>query len=348
MRLIELSAGTETNDVISEHTHPDQNPDLNITGLSADSRMVKPGFLFAALPGATMDGRAFVPQALNNGAAAILAPSGFDLKEWAKDAPTKNVSVLTDPDPRRRLAHMAARFYGAQPDTIAAITGTNGKTSVASFTRQIWTALGHKAAAAGTLGLNVSGGLGAPGMTSGPGLTTPDPVQLHKTLAELKSNGVNYLAMEASSHGLDQRRLDGVRITAAAFTNLTRDHLDYHHTMAAYRAAKFRLFDTLLSPVGVAVAPAHAPETAAIRTIAEKRNCRLLTYGHLQKNDDAVDIGCRDATPNGDGWTLSLEILGVAHAIDFALPGEFQIDNALCALALVIACGGDPVRATNA
>jgi UDP-N-acetylmuramoyl-L-alanyl-D-glutamate--2,6-diaminopimelate ligase len=338
LRLTELSEGTETNDVISQRAHP--NPE--ITGLTADSRKVEPGFLFAALPGARVDGRAFVPQALRNGAAAILAPQGFQLKDWAQDAPARDVNVLTDPDPRRRLARMAARFYDAQPDTIAAITGTNGKTSVASFTRQIWAALGYKAAATGTLGLT------APNMSSGPGLTTPDPVQLHKTLAELKSSGVDYLVMEASSHGLDQRRLDGVRVTAAAFTNLTRDHLDYHHTMAAYRSAKLRLFDTLLAPGGLAVAPAGAPETATLASIAAERGHKFLTYGRIESSDAPIDIACRSATPRNNGWALSLEILGASYEIDFALPGAFQIDNALCALALVIGCGGDPAQATQA
>jgi UDP-N-acetylmuramoyl-L-alanyl-D-glutamate--2,6-diaminopimelate ligase len=343
LRLTELSEGTETNDVISQRAHP--NPE--ITGLTADSRLVEPGFLFAALPGASVDGRAYIPQALRNGAAAILAPQGFDLKDWAPDAPTQDtpghgVNILTDPDPRRRLARMAARFYDAQPDTIAAITGTNGKTSVASFTRQIWTALGYKAAATGTLGLT------APNMSSGPGLTTPDPVQLHKTLAELKSNGVDFLAMEASSHGLDQRRLDGVCVTAAAFTNLSRDHLDYHHTMAAYRSAKIRLFDTLLAPGGLAVAPAGAPEMAIIAAIAAERGHKLLTYGRILDSDSSIDIACRTATPHNNGWALSLEILGASYDIKFELPGAFQIDNALCALALVIGGGGDPAEATNA
>ncbi|MBT5107370.1 MAG: UDP-N-acetylmuramoyl-L-alanyl-D-glutamate--2,6-diaminopimelate ligase [Rhodospirillaceae bacterium] len=340
MRLIELMEMVETNDVTLERI----KPDLDIVGLSADSRAVLPGYLFAALPGAAADGRAYIPQALDNGAVAILAPSGFRLQDWTGDAVRDDISVITDPDPRRRLARMAARFHGAQPDTIAAVTGTNGKTSVTSFTRQLWSALGYRSASAGTLGLV------APDMAGGetePSLTTPDPVRLHETLAALKVGGVDHLALEASSHGLDQRRLDGVDITAAAFTNLTRDHLDYHRSMTAYRNAKLRLFDTLLKPGGVAVAPGAAPELRAIATLAAERGFRVLTYGQNHNGETPLHVGYHAATPNGDGWTLSLEVMGQHHDVEFALPGAFQIDNALCALALAIGCGADPATATR-
>ena len=339
MHLIELVEITETNYVTLERL----KPDLEITGLSVDSRNVLPGHVFAALPGSTVDGRNFIPQALKNGAVAILAPSGFHLKDWTDGAKWDDIGVITDPDPRRRLARMAARFHGAQPVAVAAITGTNGKTSVASFTRQIWTAMGYRAASAGTLGLT------APDMESGPGgLTTPDPVKMHEMLAALKANGVDHLALEASSHGLDQRRLDGVDITAAAFTNLTRDHLDYHHSMTAYRSAKMRLFDTLLKPGGIAVAPGDAVEKTAIAKLAAERGCQLLTYGRNYDGEAALDVGYHAATPHGDGWTLSLEIMGHSCVVSFALPGTFQIDNALCALALVIGCGANPATAARA
>lgn len=343
MRLIELVEIAEPNDMTMERI----KPDLNIAGLSADSRAILPGFLFAALPGAATDGRAYIPQALENGAVAILAPAGFRLQDWTGGAVRDDISVITDPDPRRRLARMAARFHGAQPDTIAAVTGTNGKTSVVSFTRQIWAALGYRAASAGTLGLTAPGMVRGANKEAGPGLTTSDPIQLHETLAALKADGVDRLALEASSHGLDQRRLDGVNITAAAFTNLTRDHLDYHRSMTAYRNAKLRLFDTLLKTGGVAVAPGAAPELRAIATLAAERDFRVLTYGRNHDGEAPLHVGYHAATPYGDGWTLSLEVMGQHHDVEFALPGAFQIDNALCALALVIGCGADPATATR-
>ena len=189
---------------------------VEISGLTADSREVRPGWLFAALPGAKADGARFVPDAIAKGAAAILVKSGADVSG------AERVPVLASAEPRRALALMAARFFAAQPDKIVAVTGTSGKTSVADFTRQIFAALGRKAASLGTIGL-----VKPDGSVYG-SLTTPDPIALHRTLSELAAEGVTHLAFEASSHGLDQHRLDGVRLTAAAFTNLGRDHLDYH------------------------------------------------------------------------------------------------------------------------
>ncbi len=226
--------------------------DVEIVGITADSRQVRPGWLFAAMPGSKADGARFVPEALSKGAAAILAGIGADI------AAPEGVPVIRAAEPRRALALMAARFYGAQPETILAVTGTSGKTSVADFTRQILAALGHKAASLGTIGLvKPDGGVyGA--------LTTPDPVTLHATLAELAREGITHLAFEASSHGLDQHRLDGVRIKAAAFTNLGRDHLDYHPTLDAYFAAKLRLFSELLPPDGIAVVNADAERAGEV------------------------------------------------------------------------------------
>jgi UDP-N-acetylmuramoyl-L-alanyl-D-glutamate--2,6-diaminopimelate ligase len=215
--------------------------DVQITGLTADSRQVEPGYLFAALPSATRgsgtDGREYIPDALARGAVAVLAPPGTVL-----DGSTQ---LVMDENPRRQLALLAARFYQRQPKNVAAVTGTNGKSSVVGFTRQIWSHLGLPAASIGTLGID------ADGFDAGPSLTTPDPVALHQTLADLSAAGIDHLAMEASSHGLDQYRLDGVTITAAAFTNLTRDHLDYHRTEAEYFAAKARLFEQLLPADGM-------------------------------------------------------------------------------------------------
>src|SRR5258707_7504375 len=208
---------------------------IAITGLTADSRQVRPGYLFAALPGAKMDGRHFIPTAIAQGATAILVPEGGELPQVPDQ-----VALATAANPRRALALLAARFNGAQPKTIAAVTGTSGKTSTTVFTRQLWALLGLPAASLCTIGLV------APGYQLPDSLTTPDPVELHRILAELASRHIDHLAMEASSHGLDQFRLDGVEVTAAAFTNLSRDHLDYHGDMRAYLAAKLRLFSALL------------------------------------------------------------------------------------------------------
>ncbi|NKB54879.1 MAG: UDP-N-acetylmuramoyl-L-alanyl-D-glutamate--2,6-diaminopimelate ligase [Alphaproteobacteria bacterium] len=301
-------------------------PDIDITGLTADSRDVRPGFLFAALPGAARDGRDYIGQAIEKGATAVLAPPTVqpnDIKGGAQ--------LIRDPTPRRQLSLMAARFYQAQPDTVAAVTGTNGKTSVTNFVHQLWTLLGHRSAALGTLGIT------APGREAGGGLTTPDPVRLHESLAALKRDGFNHLAIEASSHGLDQYRLDGVRIAAAAFTNLSRDHLDYHETMDAYLDSKLRLFTELLRDGGTAVVDADSPQYDRIADIVRHRRLHLLTYG---RNDG--DIRCRNATNHEGAWSLSINALGKRYKVDFALPGAFQIDNALCALALVIGCGAAP------
>src|SRR5579872_1412436 len=212
-----------------------------VSGISADSRGVKPGFLFAAVPGTKADGLIYLPQALAAGAVAVLA-------ERAPAAPLpEDAALVIVPDVRRALALAAAKFFPRQPATIAAVTGTSGKTSVAAFTRQIWAALGHVAASIGTIGVVTPAGevYGS--------LTTPDPVELHRVVDRIAGEGVTHLALEASSHGLDQHRLDGVRIAAGAFTNLSRDHLDYHPTIEAYLAAKLRLFEDLIALGGTAV-----------------------------------------------------------------------------------------------
>ena len=301
-------------------------PEIDITGLTADSRDVRPGFLFAALPGAKEDGRAYIQEAIDNGAVAILAPPAVNAREIAAD-----VALLTDTAPRRRLALFAAQFHQTQPDTIAAVTGTNGKTSVTHFVHQIWHQLGHRSAALGTLGIT------AHGHEPGAGLTTPDPVRLHESLSALKRDGVNHLAIEASSHGLDQYRLDGVRIAAAAFTNLSRDHLDYHETMGAYLGSKLRLFSELLLDGGTAVVDADSAQYDRIAAIVRDRGLHMLTYGR-----NRGDIRCTSATPGADTWSLGVDAFGTPYKVDFALPGAYQIDNALCALALTIACGAAP------
>ena len=239
---------------------------VEITGLGADSRAIQPGWLFAALPGSRTDGRRFIAEALARGAAAVL--TGPD-----PAAIETSVPLIVDPDPRRRLALIAARFYGRQPRCIVAVTGTSGKTSVACFAMQLWTRLGLRAASLGTLGLIAPDGHGDTG------LTTPDPVRLHALLAELAADGVEHLALEASSHGLDQRRLDGVHLAAAAFTNLSRDHFDYHATFEGYLAAKRRLFSELLPPGGTAVLNADQPEFAPLAAVCRERGIAVLDYG---------------------------------------------------------------------
>ena len=307
MRLTELSPGTA--------------PDPEIAGITADSRKVLPGFLFAALPGVAHDGRDFIADAIAKGAVAILAPTGTRI-------PNARVVLVADDDPRHALAVMAARFYGRQPKTICAVTGTNGKTSVADFTRQIWTALGHRAASLGTLGIR------APGFAVKGALTTPDPVALHASLARLTEEGVERLAIEASSHGLEQSRLDGLMLTAAAFTNLTRDHLDYHVDMDAYRAAKLRLFDALLPRGATAVLNADSPEFDAFAAICRKRGQKMVSYG-------AKGEGLRlDAVaPHTHGQQIQFSAGGRRFETELALVGAFQAHNVLAALGLVTASG---------
>jgi len=300
--------------------------DTQITGITCDSRHVDTGFLFAALPGSNVDGRGFIDQAINRGAVAILAPVGTN-----DDA---RIAVLTSSNPRRSYARMAARFFAAQPASIAAITGTNGKTSVASFTRQIWNSLGFKAASMGTLGIS------APGFESPEGLTTPDPADLHQNLAKLAGLGVEKLAMEASSHGLDQYRLDGVKVSLAAFTNLSRDHLDYHGSMEHYLAAKARLFTEILDGGGVGVLNA---DDQAFGSLSEAVRGRMISYGRAGK-----DIHLENIQATSGGQRLDINVLGKAYSVALPLAGAFQVENALCALGLVLAGGAEPDGAVQA
>ena len=298
---------------------------LEIAGVTADSRHVVPGDLFAALPGAHADGRAFIADAVERGAVAVLAPPGT---AWPPGVPPR--PIIIDPEPRQSLAQIAAILAGPQPETVVAVTGTNGKTSTVEFTRQLWASAGAKAASLGTLGVI------APGFDPGPGLTTPDPVSLAETLAGLGRHGVSKAAMEASSHGLDQFRLDGVRLAAAAFTNLTRDHLDYHGTLDGYRQAKLRLFETLLPPGAPAVAHADmdAATLQAIRTIATRRRLDLRTVG-----EQGTRFRLVEARPRADGQDLTVLVGGRRREVVLNLPGRFQADNVLVAAALTEALG---------
>lgn len=309
---------------------PGANAGVRVRGISADSRQVAAGDLFVAVAGARADGKKFAAEAARRGAVAV---AGEGARPADLPATTPYIEV---PDARAALAQAVARLYPRQPGTIVAVTGTNGKTSVASFTRQIWARLGEKAASVGTLGV------AAPGRTVAGNLTTPDPVGLHRVLDELAGEGVTHLAMEASSHGLDQRRLDGVKLKAGAFTNLTRDHLDYHGTEEAYRAAKLRLFDTLLPPGTAAVIDADHDESGAFAAAAEKRKLRLFTVGRKGR-----DLTLIDAKPEGFAQTLAIRA-GTEHRVRLPLVGAFQVSNALVAAGLAIATGTTAADAISA
>ncbi len=301
-------------------TPPPDDPD--ITGLTSDSREAKPGYLFAALAGSRTDGVRFIDDAVAKGATAVLTAD-------RTVASKLSIPVIVDPAPRRRLAHIAARFYAPQPDSIAAVTGTNGKTSVAAFTRQIWARHGWRAASLGTIGI-VGPDFERPG-----NLTTPDPVVLHQELNALKRQGIEHVAVEASSHGLDQFRLDGLAVTAAAFTNLTRDHLDYHADMAAYFAAKRRLFAELLARDGTAVVNADVPAGRELAALGTARGQRVILFG---RSDDA-ELRLIEAAPEGAGQRITIAAMGARHQIVLPLIGTFQAMNALAALGLAIATG---------
>jgi UDP-N-acetylmuramoyl-L-alanyl-D-glutamate--2,6-diaminopimelate ligase len=332
LRLIDLLEGNPT-----EVTVANDIAGTTITGLTSDSRRVEPGFLFAALPGGRADGRDFIDDAVRRGAAAILGPPGTPRPDPAAESTGHPVPLITDDNPRRRLAQMAARFFGRQPATVAAVTGTNGKTSVVWFLRQIWTRLGRNAASLGTLGIS------APGLEIRGSLTTPDPVELHETLARLATAGVDCLAMEASSHGLAQHRLDGVRVAAAAFTNLTRDHLDFHGTTEAYLAAKTRLFSDIVEAGGTAVLNADSPDIDAVQAAARKGGLRVLTYGAR-----GADFVVGQIEPVADGQRLDVTVAGVGGRVILPLVGDFQVSNALAALGLAVATGADPAAAMAA
>ncbi|MDE2447004.1 MAG: UDP-N-acetylmuramoyl-L-alanyl-D-glutamate--2,6-diaminopimelate ligase [Alphaproteobacteria bacterium] len=295
--------------------------DVPVSGITSDSRQVKPGFVFVALAGTKVDGRAFIAQAIVSGASAIVAEQG---------STAEGASLVTTDNPRRLLALMASRFYDRQPDTIVAVTGTNGKTSVSVFVRQIWAAMGFRAASLGTIG--VIGPDGAEYLTH----TTPDPVQLAQLVAKLRDDHVQHLAIEASSHGLIQNRLDGLRLTAGAFTNLTRDHLDYHHTLEAYFDAKMRLFEALLPKGAPAVINMDSGEgEAALKRV---RAAGLLPFTVGEKG---IDLKLISSCSNGMGEELVVETRVGRFNVSLPLVGGFQVSNALVAAGLVIASGGE-------
>ncbi|MGZ5834890.1 MAG: UDP-N-acetylmuramoyl-L-alanyl-D-glutamate--2,6-diaminopimelate ligase [Xanthobacteraceae bacterium] len=310
-------------DILSDDARYDRNHGArDITGISADSRAIKPGFLFVAVPGAKADGTSFIPQALAAGATAVMAERALQLPD--------HVAAIEVPNVRRALALAAAKLFPRQPATIAAVTGTSGKTSVAAFTRQIWAAQGKAAASIGTVGV-----VSPKGEKYG-SLTTPDPVELHRTLDGLAADGVTHLALEASSHGLDQHRLDGVKIAAGGFTNLSRDHLDYHHTIEAYLAAKLILFERLVAPGGTAVISADGEFADKVANTARARGLSIFTVG---RKGDVLKL--TDVAVEGFAQVLRLMHAGKSFSVRLPLVGEFQIENALVAAGLAISTGSD-------
>ena len=318
MRLSDLSA------LISV---PPDAAALAVTGVTADSRTVTPGDLFIAIPGTKADGGRYIADAAARGAVAAIAAVGAAVPLGL------TIPVLRTPDPRVALASIAARIYAGQPATVVAVTGTSGKTSVAEFTRQIFAACGREAASLGTIGVV------SPKTTIYGSLTTPDPVSLHKTLASLAREGVTHLAMEASSHGLDQHRLDGVTIAAAAFTNLGRDHMDYHPTVEDYFAAKMRLFENLLPPDRPAIINRDGAYAAEAEAVARRSGRPVLTVG---RSGETIKLDKAEAT--GFAQRLTLTAGGHTTIVDLPLVGAYQVENALVASALAIATGEEPAR----
>jgi UDP-N-acetylmuramoyl-L-alanyl-D-glutamate--2,6-diaminopimelate ligase len=297
---------------------------LDIGAVTADSRAVKNGDMFVAIAGGKADGLRFVDSAIAAGAAAIVA------ERVPGTPPSENVAFVRVANARRALALMAARIYPRQPRIIAAVTGTSGKTSVAAFTRQIWTTLGHRAASIGTIGIV------APDRETYGSLTTPDPVELHRSIDALAGDGVTHLAIEASSHGLDQNRLDGLHIAAAGFTNITRDHLDYHMNFEAYFSAKLRLFEVLVAPGAAAIVDVDHDHANAVVAAATARGLPIMSVGR-----NGTGIRLVQSTIDGFAQLLQLDYEGKIFQVRLPLVGEFQIENALVAAGLAIATGGD-------
>jgi UDP-N-acetylmuramoyl-L-alanyl-D-glutamate--2,6-diaminopimelate ligase len=310
---------------LSELVRRDLSVDPLIEGVTADSRKVGKGFLFAALPGTAVDGRDFVPRAVSAGAAAVLAP---------EDMPGMGVPVIASCDPRRAYALAAANFWRTQPPVVVAVTGTNGKTSVATFCRQIFNACGARAASMGTLGVYATGPDGLDEQLTPPGLTTPDAADVAHLMAQLAERQVTHLALEASSHGVDQRRLDGVHLVAAGFLNLTQDHLDYHGTMEAYRAAKLRLFETLLPRGATAVLNADSDAYPAFASAAVTSGQTVMSVGEAGQG---LRLVARKPTP--EGQALGIMAHGEFYEIRLPLVGAYQASNALVAAGLCIAAG---------
>jgi UDP-N-acetylmuramoyl-L-alanyl-D-glutamate--2,6-diaminopimelate ligase len=313
-------------DAVVDERQGTQLAAIDVTGVTSDSRKVEPGFVFVAVAGTRADGATFAAKAAAAGAAAIVA-------EHRPEGLSDTVAFIQVSNARRALSLAAAKFFARQPATIAAVTGTSGKTSVAAFTREIWTMLGLQAASIGTVGV-----VSPKGEEYG-SLTTPDPVELHRSLDRLAGEGVTHLALEASSHGLDQHRLDGVRIAAGAYTNLSRDHLDYHPTIEAYLQAKLRLFSDLIAPGGTAVINVDDCYSGQVVDAARKRRLKIMTVG--EGGDDIRLVGGAI-----DGFAQVVEIAhgGRTYKVKLPLVGGFQVQNAAVAAGLAVATGAEPAR----
>ncbi len=301
---------------------------LTITGLASDSRKVKPGYLFAALAGTKTDGARFVKDAVARGAVAVLGAPVL-----AGDVAALGVRFIPDENPRAGLARYAAAFFASQPDIVAAVTGTKGKSSIVAFLREIWTALGKPAASLGTVGVT------GPSGTIPLSHTTPDPVEIHELLARLKADGVDHLAIEASSHGLDQHRLDGVKIKGCGFTNITRDHMDYHPTFEDYLTAKLRLFSEVVADGGAAVINADADHADRFIAAAQARGLKLITVG---RKGETIQLDRRE--DRGGAQALTLHYQGKIYYVELPQAGAFQASNALVAAGLAIGLGENAAK----
>jgi UDP-N-acetylmuramoyl-L-alanyl-D-glutamate--2,6-diaminopimelate ligase len=298
----------------------DVDSDSEVTGFAIDHRKVVEGSVFGAFAGAMFNGEDFIAEAVDRGAVAVVA---------RPEAKAERVPLLADSQPRRLFAQLAAKFYAPYPETVVAVTGTNGKTSTVEMTRQIWRMSGHRSASIGTLGVTTSDD------QVKTGLTTPDIVTFLHNMAGLKRMGTSHVAYEASSHGLDQHRCEGVPLAAAAFTNFSRDHLDYHETMQAYFEAKMRLFDELLEPGKPAVIWADDPKSLEVIERCGRRGHDVLTVG---RNGEAIRLV--EQSPTALGQTLLLEHGGKSHRLALPLIGAYQAANVLTAAGLVLATGG--------
>jgi UDP-N-acetylmuramoyl-L-alanyl-D-glutamate--2,6-diaminopimelate ligase len=299
----------------------DVDSDSEVTGFAIDHRKVTKGNVFGAFRGAVFNGEDFIPAAVQKGAVAVVA---------RREAEVEGAVHLADAQPRRLFAQMAAKYFRPYPETVVAVTGTNGKTSTVEMTRQIWRMLGHRSASIGTLGVTTSDD------QVKTGLTTPDIVTFLSNMAGLKRMGISHVAYEASSHGLDQYRAEGVPLAAAAFTNFSRDHLDYHPSMDAYFEAKMRLFDDVIGPGGTAVVWADDPKSAEVIARARRRGLRLMTVG---RNGETIRLVEQSPTPLGQA--LILEHDGKPHRLALPLIGAYQASNVMTAAALVLATGGE-------
>jgi len=313
-------------DLLPEAAIDARHAAIDVAGLSSDSRKIKPGYVFVAIAGARADGAHFARQAIAAGAVAVVA-------EQRPQGLADSIAFVPVGNARRALALAAAKFYARQPQTIAAVTGTSGKTSVAAFTRQIWSTLGFRSASIGTVGVV------SPKGASYGSLTTPDPVELHHTLDDLSGEGVTHLALEASSHGLDQHRLDGVRIAAGGFTNLSRDHLDYHPTIESYLAAKLRLFEDLIVDGGTAVVGVDDCYAGQVLEAARRRPLKVMTVGV-----GGEDIRLAGGTIEGFAQVVDIVHGGRTYKVRLPLVGAFQVQNAGLAAGLVLATGAEPAR----